>query len=66
MIEVGSALVRAERSGTGNDRVYQVSFKAEDGKGGSCMSTVKIIVPHSAQKCLLAVGDGHVYDSTAP
>src|SRR5262249_26260686 len=29
-------LLRAERSGTGNGRVYHVAFKADDGAGGQC------------------------------
>jgi len=65
-IEAGAASVRAERSGTGNGRVYQIFFRAEDGKGGSCTNTVKVSVPHSLQKGLVAVDDGQLYDSTAP
>ncbi len=38
--------VRAERSDYGNGRVYRISFKASDGKGGSCTGVVKVGVPH--------------------
>lgn len=66
VIQAGAASVRAERSGSGNGRVYQVSFKAEDGKGGSCTGAVKVSVPHSLKKGLTAIDDGQVYDSTVP
>ena len=38
VIEAGSASVRAERLGSGNGRVYQISIRADDGKG-SCRSS---------------------------
>jgi hypothetical protein len=38
--------VRAERSGTGDGRVYRIAFTVSDGKGGSCTGTVKVGVPH--------------------
>ena len=66
VIEAGAALVRAERLGSGNGRVYQVSFKAEDGKGGSCTGIVQVSVPHSLQMGLVAIDDGQLYDSTLP
>ena len=66
VIEAGAASVRAERSGTGNGRVYQVSFKAQDGKGSSCTGAVMVGVPHSLQRGLTAIDDGQVYDSTVP
>ena len=40
-------LLRAERAGTGNGRVYVVHFTATDGQGGSCSGSVKVGVPHS-------------------
>jgi hypothetical protein len=66
VIEAGAALVRAERSGKGNGRVYQISFRAEDGKGGVCTGAVTVGVPHSMQVGLTAIDDGQVYDSTVP
>jgi hypothetical protein len=66
VIEAGAALVRAERSGKGNGRIYEVSFKAEDGKGGFCNGTVTVGVPHSLNKGVLALDDGQLYDSTVP
>ena len=40
-------LLRAERAGNGNGRVYVVHFTATDGQGGNCSGTVKVEVPHS-------------------
>ena len=58
--------VRAERSGTGNGRVYQIGFTAQDGKGGTCNGTVKVCVPHDQGKGKVCVDDGPQYDSTRP
>lgn len=66
VIQAGSASVRAERSNSGNGRVYQISFRAEDGQGGSCIGAVKVGVPHSLKKGLTAIDDGQLYDSTLP
>ncbi|MDP1769391.1 MAG: hypothetical protein Q8L74_11385 [Nitrospirota bacterium] len=66
VIQAGAVSVRAERSGKGNGRVYQVSFRAEDGKGESCSGAVRVGVPHSLGKGLTAIDDGQVYDSTIP
>lgn len=38
--------LRAERLGTGNGRVYVITFVASDGKGGETISTVKVYVSH--------------------
>ena len=64
VIEAGAASVRAERSGNRNGRVYEISFKAEDGSGGVCTGAVTVGVPHSLKKGLTAIDDGQVYDST--
>ena len=66
VIQAGSASVRAERSGNGNGRVYQISFTADDGKGGSCTGAVKVGVPHSQKKGVTAIDDGQIYDSIIP
>jgi len=42
----GEVTLRAERVGSGNGRVYAVSFEATDGKGGSCEGRVSVCVPH--------------------
>lgn len=41
-----TAEVRAERAGTGDGRVYEISFTADDGNGGSCTDSVTVGVPH--------------------
>jgi hypothetical protein len=41
-----SALVRAERSGKGDGRVYRIAFDAFDGKGGQCSGAGAVEVPH--------------------
>ncbi|MEO7860178.1 MAG: hypothetical protein ABIU05_06990 [Nitrospirales bacterium] len=66
VIQAGSASVRAERLNSGNGRVYQISFSADDGKGGSCNGAVKVGVPLNLKKGLNAIDDGQVYDSTIP
>ncbi len=66
VIQAGSASVRAERSGNGNGRVYQISFTADDGHGGTCTGAVTVGVPHSQKKGVTAIDDGQIYDSTIP
>jgi hypothetical protein len=58
----GSAQIRAERAGSGDGRVYHVSFTAADGFGGVCGGTVTVCVPSSAKKA--CVDGGPRYDST--
>jgi hypothetical protein len=45
-IHDGAAQLRAERSGQGNGRVYNVHFIASDTAGGTCEGTVSVCVPH--------------------
>lgn len=65
---VGSsqAQVRAERSGIGNGRVYQITFTADDGKGGSCQWSVQVSVPHDKGQGATPIDDGQNYNSTLP
>jgi hypothetical protein len=60
------AQVRAERSGTGDGRVYIVTVTADDGNDGTCSGTVQVNVPHSMKKSLTVVNSGTIYDSTIP
>jgi subtilisin-like proprotein convertase family protein len=57
------ALVRAERQGGNDGRVYHIFFLAEDGQGGACEGVVTTCVPHdqSGDTC---VDQGPLYDST--
>lgn len=57
------AQVRAERSGSGNGRVYTISFTASDGRGGTASGIVKVSVPHDQGKGKVAVDDGQTYSS---
>jgi hypothetical protein len=59
------AQVRAERSGGGNGRVYEISFAASDGIGGECEGSVVICVPHDqgGDDCE-CIDDGQIYDAT--
>src|SRR4030095_11038988 len=66
VIQAGATSVRAERSGRGNGRVYQISFRADDGKGGSCNGAVQVGVPPSLKSGLAGIDDGQAYDSTFP
>jgi hypothetical protein len=68
-VGASSAELRAERSGTGNGRVYVIAFAATDGKGGSCTGAVSVSVRHSQGKGPKggpAVNDGATYVSTIP
>jgi hypothetical protein len=64
---VGSdtAHLRAKRAGSGNGRVYHISFTADDGQGGSCTGEVVVGVPHDRGKGSVAVDDGPIFDSTS-
>ncbi len=63
-IGTSTAEIRAERSGTGNGRVYHIGFTADDGSGGSCTGEVLVGVPHDRKD--VPIDDGPVYDSTVP
>jgi hypothetical protein len=46
VVQGGTLYLRAERSGKGTGRVYQIAFEAQDGKGGSCKGLLQVTVPH--------------------
>ena len=58
-----TVLIRAERSGEGNGRVYWVDFIAGDGFE-SCTGSVGVTVPQNRQST--AIDDGQAFDSTIP
>ena len=64
VVQDGGVILRAERSGVGNGRVYQVNFTADDGQGGVCTGLVKVGVPHDRKD--IPVDDGQVHDSLLP
>ncbi|MDH4067090.1 MAG: PKD domain-containing protein, partial [Acidobacteriota bacterium] len=57
----GTVLLRAERSGTGDGRVYHIHFTASDYEG-STSGVVTVSVPHSPKKPV--VDGGELYPST--
>lgn len=59
----GKVRLRAERSGLGNGRVYVVTFRASDGKGGSCSGLVRVGVPHDQNR--EPVDDGQNHNATS-
>jgi hypothetical protein len=59
-----TALVRAERTGAGDGRVYHIGFRADDSHGGQCVGTVTVCVP--LQRIDVCVDEGGRFDSTSP
>ena len=60
----GSVLLRAERSGQGNGRVYHINFTASDGVGGTCSGHATVCVPRNQGSGAKCVDEGQLYDST--
>ena len=58
----GTVLLRAERSGNGNGRVYHIHFTASDGEGG-VSGVVTVCVPRSKASDITIDG-GELFDST--
>lgn len=46
----GTILLRAERSGTGNGRVYTITYKATDLAGNVTVTSATVVVPHDMRK----------------
>jgi hypothetical protein len=63
VLQGSKVLLRAERSGTGNGRVYTVHFTASDGTD-SCTGIVRVSVPRDRQ--VPVVDDGQGYSSLQP
>jgi hypothetical protein len=61
----GELLLRAERDGGGDGRVYHISFTATDSGGASCNGQVTVCVPHDRGK-LSCIDQGPVYASGVP
>lgn len=58
--------VRAERSGTGDGRVYRIAFTGSDGNGGTCTGSVKVGVPHDQGAGKTPVDSGQTVNSFGP
>jgi hypothetical protein len=63
-VGTSTAWVRAERSGQGNGRIYEIRFTATDPSGASCTGSVNVGVPHDQGKRRAPVDSGVRYDST--
>ena len=64
VVQEYSILLRAERSGNDNGRVYRIVFMATDGNGGSCGGTIRVSVPHKPK--VPAIEDAVSFNSTVP
>lgn len=53
--------LRAERSGTGDGRVYRIAFQATDGLGGVCTGVVGVGVPHDQGAHSTPIDSGGVF-----
>lgn len=58
-----TASVRAERSGDGNGRVYEITFVASDGIAET-EGSVFVKVPHDQSDECVSIDDGQIYDAT--
>lgn len=47
--EDGRIFLRAERSGTGNSRIYTLTYRATDSSGKSSTASAEVLVPHDHQ-----------------
>jgi hypothetical protein len=63
-VGTSTARIRAERSGSGDGRVYHVAFVADDGRGGQCTGAVAVCVPHDQRSRRSCVDQGALFDST--
>lgn len=57
--------LRAERSGSGDGRVYRIAFRATDALGASCTGSLNVAVPHDQSRSGSAVESPASYDSFA-
>jgi CSLREA domain-containing protein len=59
--DTDSALLRAERDGSGDGRVYHIDYTVDDGRGFTCTGTELVpVVPHDQS------GDPSAFDSSPP
>ena len=58
--------LRAERSGTGDGRVYRIAFTGDDGRGGTCTGVVRVAVPKSQNGNAAVDSAPPSYDSLVP
>jgi len=63
-IGTDTAMIRAERDGNGNGRVYEITFVATDSEGAQSEGTVTVCVPHDQGEGSVCIDDGQLYDAT--
>ena len=56
----GVLLLRAERSGAGDGRVYRIEFTATNAQGVACLGVVEVVVPLSKRSEPVDSGQGVV------
>jgi hypothetical protein len=59
-------LLRAERAGGRNGRVYEIRFDAITALGASCSGVVQVGVPPNMKPGIGVVNDGQGFRSTQP
>ena len=64
VLQGATVLLRAERSGNRDGRVYVIRFTAADAQGATCTGAVSVGVPHNVKKA--PVNSGQAFDSTKP
>jgi hypothetical protein len=64
VLQGDTVLLRAERAGGGNGRVYVIDFEVDDGQGGVCMGSITVCVPHG-KRASSCPDDGQLYDATS-
>jgi cysteine-rich repeat protein len=63
-VGTSTASVRAERDEAGDGRVYHITFRADDGRGGQCTGTVTVCVPPDMSAGASCVDQGPIANST--
>ncbi len=63
-VGTSTAMLRAERMGGGNGRVYEISYVTTDSGMVVCSGKVQVCVPKSQGKGAHCIDDGQSYDST--
>jgi hypothetical protein len=59
------AMLRAERTGLGDGRIYHLAFEAADDRGGTCTGVITVCVPHDqSKKKVQCVDQGPLFDAT--
>jgi hypothetical protein len=55
--------LRAERSGTGDGRVYRIAVTVSDGRGADCTGVATVAVPHDQNPNTNPIDSGTIYNS---